>query len=416
MFKIFSIKNLRTRLLYTLVILIFFRLLAHIPVPGVNNKLLSLFFQQSQLLSLLDVFSGGTLANFSIIALGLNPYINASVLFQLLSFVSPKIEELSKEGEYGRAKLAQYTKIATIPLSLIQSFAVYALLQSQGLIGKLDPVTLISFIASLITGTLIMIFLGQLIDEYGLGNGVSTIIFAGIISRLPVSALKTFQNADLTNTGSLVSLLVFALLALVMIFFIVLIEEAVLKVPIHYAKRGQQTFMPIKIDTTGVMPIIFAVSLASAPSMIAQFLTKVQNPVIQRISKFILLYLAPSSFAYIIFYFLMVFIFTFFYSSVVFKPVDIADNLRKSGAFIPGIRPGLSTQKRLSFLINRVVFVGAFFLGFVAVLPSIVQNFTGISTLTIGGTSVLIVISVIIELSRKVENAIQMYNYDEFAF
>jgi len=362
MFKIFSIKNLRTRLLYTLVILIFFRLLAHIPVPGVNNKLLSLFFQQSQLLSLLDVFSGGTLANFSIIALGLNPYINASVLFQLLSFVSPKIEELSKEGEYGRAKLAQYTKIATIPLSLIQSFAVYALLQSQGLIGKLDPVTLISFIASLITGTLIMIFLGQLIDEYGLGNGVSTIIFAGIISRLPVSALKTFQNADLTNTGSLVSLLVFALLALVMIFFIVLIEEAVLKVPIHYAKRGQQTFMPIKIDTTGVMPIIFAVSLASAPSMIAQFLTKVQNPVIQRISKFILLYLAPSSFAYIIFYFLMVFIFTFFYSSVVFKPVDIADNLRKSGAFIPGIRPGLSTQKRLSFLINRVVFVGAFFL------------------------------------------------------
>jgi len=416
MFKIFSIKNLRTRFLYTLAILVFFRFLAHIPVPGVNNQLLSLFFQQSQLLSLLDIFSGGTLANFSIIALGLNPYINASVLFQLLSFVSPKIEELSKEGEYGRAKLAEYTKIATIPLSLIQSFAVYALLQSQGLIGKLDPITLITFIVCLITGTLVMIFLGQLIDEYGLGNGVSTIIFAGIISRLPVSALKTFQNTDITNTGSLVSLLVFALLALVMIFFIVLIEEAVLKVPIHYAKRGQQTFMPIKIDTTGVMPIIFAVSLASAPSMIAQFLTKVQNPVIQQVSQFILLYLAPSSFVYIIFYFLMVFIFTFFYSSVVFKPEDIADNLRKSGAFIPGIRPGLSTQKRLSFLINRVVFVGAFFLGFVAVLPSIVQNFTSISTLTIGGTSVLIVISVIIELSRKVENAIQMYNYDEFAF
>lgn len=416
MFKIFSIKNLRTRLLYTLAILVFFRFLAHIPVPGVNNQLLSLFFQQSQLLSLLDIFSGGTLANFSIIALGLNPYINASVLFQLLSFVSPKIEELSKEGEYGRAKLAQYTKIATIPLSLIQSFAVYALLQSQGLIGKLDPITLITFVVCLITGTLVMIYLGQLIDEYGLGNGVSTIIFAGIISRLPVSALKTFQNTDITNTGSLVSLLVFILLALVMIFFIVLIEEAVLKVPIHYAKRGQQTFMPIKIDTTGVMPIIFAVSLASAPSMIAQFLTKVQNPIIQQVSQFILLYLAPSSFVYIIFYFLMVFIFTFFYSSVVFKPEDIADNLRKSGAFIPGIRPGLSTQKRLSFLINRVVFVGAFFLGLVAVLPSIVQNFTGISTLTIGGTSVLIVISVIIELSRKVENAIQMYNYDEFAF
>lgn len=416
MFKFLSIKNIRTRLIYTLLILVFFRFLAHIPVPGVNTQLLSLFFQQNQLLSLLDVFSGGTLANFSIVALGLNPYINASVLFQLLSFVSPKIEELSKEGEYGRAKLAQYTKIATIPLSIVQSFAVYALLQSQGLIGKLDPITLISFIVSLVSGTLIMIFLGQLVDEYGLGNGTSTIIFAGIISRLPVRALKTFQTADLSNISSLSSLVILLILAIVMIFFIVLIEEAVLKVPIHYAKRGQQTFMPIKIDTTGVMPIIFAVSLASAPSMIAQFLSKAENKTVQQIAQFILTYLSPSSIAYIAFYFLMVFIFTFFYSSVVFKPEDIADNLRKSGAFIPGIRPGVATQKRLSFLINRVVFIGAFFLALVAVLPSIVQNITNISTLTIGGTSILIVISVIIELSRKVENAIQMYNYDEFVF
>jgi len=416
LFKIFTIKNLRIRLLYTALILIFFRLIAYVPVPGINTELLSLFFQQSQLLSLLDIFSGGTLANFSIIALGLNPYINASVLFQLLTFVSPKIDKLSKEGEYGRAKIAQYTRIATIPLSLIQSFAVYAILQSQGLIGQLDILSLVTFVLSLITGTMIMMFLGQLIDDYGLGNGVSMIIFTGIVSRLPVSLFKTIESTNFTDPKTVMSILIFALLAITMVFLIVLVEEAVLKVPIHYAKRGQQTFLPIKIDTTGVMPIIFAVSLASGPSMIAQFTAQMSNPTIQKISQFILTNLHTSSIPYIIFYFLMVFVFTYFYSSVVFKPEDIADNLRKSGAFIPGIRPGQATQKRLSFLINRVVFIGAFFLASIAVAPSIVQNLTGITTLTIGGTGVLIVISVIIELSRKVENAIQMYNYDEFVF
>lgn len=414
--KIFTIKNLKTRLLYTALILIFFRLIAYVPVPGINTELLSLFFQQSQLLSLLDIFSGGTLANFSIIALGLNPYINASVLFQLLTFVSPKIEALSKEGEYGRAKIAQYTRIATIPLSLIQSFAVYAILQSQGLIGKLDVLSLITFVLSLITGTMIMMFLGQMIDDYGLGNGVSMIIFTGIVSRLPVSLFKTLGSTDFTDIKTIASIGIFAFLSIAMVFLIVLVEEAVLKVPIHYAKRGQQTFLPIKIDTTGVMPIIFAVSLASGPSMIAQFTSKMSNPTIQKISQFILTTFNTSSIPYIIFYFLMVFVFTYFYSSVVFKPADIADNLRKSGAFIPGIRPGDATKKRLAFLINRVVFIGAFFLASIAVAPSIVQNLTGITSLTIGGTGVLIVISVIIELSRKVENAIQMYNYDEFVF
>jgi len=414
--KIFTIKNLKTRLLYTALILVFFRLVAYVPVPGINTQLLSLFFQQSQLLSLLDIFSGGTLANFSIIALGLNPYINASVLFQLLTFVSPKIEALSKEGEYGRAKIAQYTRIATIPLSLIQSFAVYAILQSQGLIGQLDAISLVTFVLSLITGTMIMMFLGQMIDDYGLGNGVSMIIFTGIVSRLPVSLLKTLGSTDFTDIKTIASIGIFALLSIAMVFLIVLVEEAVLKVPIHYAKRGQQTFLPIKIDTTGVMPIIFAVSLASGPSMIAQFTSQMSNPTIQKISQFILTTLNTSSIPYIIFYFVMVFVFTYFYSSVVFKPQDIADNLRKSGAFIPGIRPGDATKKRLSFLINRVVFIGAFFLASIAVAPSIVQNLTGITSLTIGGTGVLIVISVIIELSRKVENAVEMYNYDEFVF
>lgn len=416
LFKIFTVKNLRLRLTYTLLILIFFRFIAYVPVPGINRQLLGLFFQQSQLLSLLDIFSGGTLANFSIIALGLNPYINASVLFQLLTFVSPALDQLSKEGEYGREKISQYTKIATIPLSLLQSFAVYAILQSQGLIGKLDVISLITFVLSLISGTLIMMFLGQLIDDYGLGNGISMLIFTGIISRLPVSIIKSISTTNLTDMRSIISILIFVLLAIFMVIFIVLVEEAVLRVPIHYAKRGQQTFLPIKIDTTGVMPIIFAVSLASGPSMIAQFTSRLNQPLIQKVSTWILNYFHPSSVPYILFYFFMVLVFTYFYSSVVFKPQDIADNLRKSGAFIPGIRPGQATEKRLAYLINRVVFIGAFFLAMVAVTPSIVQRLTNLSDLTIGGTGILIVISVIIELSRKVENAIEMYNYDQFKF
>lgn len=408
--------NIRQKLLITLGILIAYRFLAHLPAPGVNLGLLNQFFQQNQLLSLLDIFSGGTLANFSIAALGLNPYINASVAVQLLTLVVPKLEELSKEGEYGRSKINQYVRIATIPIALAQAIGMYGLLRSQNIISDLPPATLIALITGMVAGTMIMIFLGQLINEYGVGNGTSLIIFAGIVARLPVGLTQTLTVADFSNPQTIINIAVFALLAAFLVVCIVLIEEAVLRIPIHYANRSQVTYLPLKVDTAGVMPIIFAVSLATIPSILGQFLGQVPQPQIAQFGLTMSQIFRTNGYVYPAFYFLLVIGFTFFYTSVVFKPKDVAEELRKSGGFIPGIRPGSSTEKRLSYLLNRVVFVGAIFLGLVAVVPSIAQNITNISTLTIGGTSVLIAVSVIIELTRKVENAVQMFNYDTLTY
>jgi preprotein translocase subunit SecY len=247
---------LRKKIGATLAILIFFRFIAHIPVPGVNLALLHSFFSQNQLLSLLDIFSGGTLANFSIAALGLNPYINASVMLQLLQLVSPKLEELSKEGEYGRAKINQYTRIATIPLAMVQALGMYGILHSQKIIGTLNIFTLTALVLSMLAGTMVMIFLGQLINQFGVGNGISMIIFAGIISRLPINAIQTLSVTDFSNPQTGINIIIFLILAIGIILAIVMVEEAVLRIPISYAKRAQITYLPVKVDTAGVMPII----------------------------------------------------------------------------------------------------------------------------------------------------------------
>lgn len=407
---------LRKKIGITLIVLVFFRFIAHVPVPGINLTLLRSFFAQNQLLSLLDIFSGGTLANFSIAALGLNPYINASVMMQLLTLVSPKLEELNKEGEYGRAKINQYTRIITIPLAIVQSLGMYGILRSQNIITNLNLLTLVALVASMLAGTMIMIFLGQLINQFGVGNGTSMIIFAGIISRLPISAFQTFSITDFSNPQNSFNLLIFFAMAICLILGIVMVEEAVLRIPINYAKRAQTTYLPIKVDTAGVMPIIFAVSLATIPSLLGQYLGRLPNHTVASVATTIARLFRTDSYAYIIFYFLLVIGFTFFYTSVVFKPKDIAEELRKSGGFIPGIRPGISTEKRLQYIINRVIAIGAVFLGVIAVTPSIVSKMTGITTLTIGGTSVLIVVSVVIELTRKIENVVQTYNYDKLTY
>jgi preprotein translocase subunit SecY len=406
----------RKKLTITLLLLIFFRLIAHIPVPGVNLALLKQFFSQNQLLSLLDIFSGGTLAKFSIAALGLSPYINASVMMQLLALVVPQIEELQKEGEYGRAKINQYTRIATIPFAIINSLGMFTILRSQNIITAFTPLTIIGLVSSMLAGTMIMIFLGEMINIYGVGNGISMLIFAGIISRLPISFIQTFSITDFSNPQNTLNLVILAAMALFLIGSIVLVEEAILRVPINYAKRGQSTYLPIKINTAGVMPIIFAVSLATVPSLLGQFLGKIPNQFIASTATTIANIFRTDSYVYMAFYFILVMGFTFFYTSVIFKPKDIADELRKSGGFIPGIRPGISTEKRLQYLINRVIVIGSVFLGLIAVSPSIIQKLTGITTLTIGGTSVLIVVSVVIELTRKLENVVQMQNYDKLSY
>jgi len=404
------------KILFTLAILILFRLVAHIPVPGVNLTLLKSFFAQNQLLSLLDIFSGGTLANFSIAALGLNPYINASIMLQLLGFIIPELKELQKEGEYGQAKLNQYTRIITIPLSIFQSLGMYGILKSQNIIGQQSILVIIALIASMVTGTMIMIFLGELINEFGIGNGISVMIFAGIISRLPVSIIQSFSLADFSNPETLFNLILFLVIAVAIIFAVVTIEEAVLRVPISYAKRAQTTYLPIKVNVAGVMPIIFAVSLVSLPSLLGQALSRVGNQTIANFARGLSSAFSGTSALYLITYFVLVVVFTFFYSTVVFKPKDVAEELRKSGGFIPGIRPGVATEKRLEYLLHRIVFIGAFFLALIAVIPSVIQKITGISSLSIGGTSILIVVSVILELNRKIENVVQMYNYDKLTY
>jgi len=404
---------LKKKFLITFLILALFRMVAHIPVPGVNLTLLKQFFEGNQFLSLLDIFSGGTLANFSIAALGLNPYINASIMLQLMTMVIKKLEDLSKEGEYGREKINQYTRILTIPLSIFQAFSMYGILRSQDIIPTLSPVVLTALILTMTAGTMLTLFLAELINQYGIGNGVSVMIFAGIIARYPVNIIQT---SSVVGANGLFNLMSFLILALILTLGIVFVEEAILRIPIKYAKTKQTTYLPLKVDTAGVMPIIFALSLATIPSMIAQFLGTLDNVTLVNIANGISNFLTPGSASYSIFYFTLVVVFTYFYTGVVFKPKDIAQDLRKSGAFIPGIRPGKSTEKRLQFLSSRVTVIGAVFLGFVAVIPSIAQNLTGITTLAIGGTSLLIVVSVIIELTRKVENVVQMYRYEKFTY
>jgi len=406
----------RKKITVTFLLLILFRLIAHIPVPGVNITLLKQFFSQNQLLSLLDIFSGGTLANFSIAALGLNPYINASVMMQLLALIVPQIAELQKEGEYGRAKINQYTRIATIPFALINGFGMFAILRSQNIITDFNPIVVAGMICSMVAGTMIMIFLGEMINLYGVGNGISMLIFAGIISRLPIQIIQTMSITDFSNPQNSLNIIIFIAMAVVLILGIVLVDEAILRVPINYAKRGQSTYLPIKVNTAGVMPIIFAVSLATVPSLIGQFLSKVSNSTIANVAATISRIFKTDGYFYMVFYFLLVMGFTFFYTSVIFKPKDIADELRKSGGFIPGIRPGISTEKRLKYLINRVIAIGSLFLAIIAVAPSVVQKMTGITTLTIGGTSILIVVSVVIELTRKLENIVQMQNYEKLSY
>lgn len=412
----FKTPILKKKILITLGILVLFRFIAHIPVPGVNLTLLRSFFAQNQLLSLLDIFSGGTLANFSIAALGLNPYINASIMLQMLAFVIPELKALQKEGEYGRAKINQYTRIITIPLAAFQAFAMYGILHSQNIIGSLNILAMTSLITSMVAGTMIMIFLGELINDFGVGNGISIIIFAGIISRLPVGLFQTLALSDFSNPETLFNILLFAALAFGIILAVVMVEEAILRIPINYAKRAQVTYLPMKVNVAGVMPIIFAVSLASLPSLLGQALVNNSNSAIASFASQLTKTFSQTSYVYIIFYFILVLAFTFFYASVVFKPKDVADELRKSGGFMPGIRPGIATENRLKFLLNRVVLVGAVFLGLIAIVPSIIQNMTGVTSLTVGGTSVLIVVSVILELTRKIENVVQMHHYEKLSY
>jgi len=412
--------DVRKKILFTLGILVIFRIGAHIPVAGVDTDSLKKLFDQSEFLGLLDIFSGGTLANFSVMALGLSPYIQSSIMFQLLTIVVPKLEELSKEGEFGREKINQYTRYLTIPLSIMQSIGMYVLLKNQGIISNLAPLQLVSFLVTMMAGSIFLMWLGELVSEQGLGNGISLLIFAAIVNRLPVSVTQAFTSAQ---SADWLSMVVFGGLALVIIGLIVLMNEAARQIPVQYARRvrggqvygGQSSHLPLRLTQAGVIPIIFAVSLVLAPSLLGQFLSQSSNPMVASFALQLSQAFNPRGWIYNATYFVMVVAFTFFYTSIVFNPEKIAEDLKKRGGFVPGIRPGKPTSEYLQSIMWRVTTVGAVFLGLVAVLPSIIAGSLNMTALTIGGTSVLIVVSVALELLKQLESQLITRSYDVFA-
>jgi preprotein translocase subunit SecY len=417
--NIFKIKELKRKFIITFGIIVAFRLLAVIPVPGINRGALQELFSGSQLLGLLDIFSGGTLANFSIMALGLGPYINASIALQLLTMVFPKLEALSKEGEFGREKINQYTRLLTIPLAAVQAIGMVTLLNNQQIINIYDPLSVINVVVTMIAGTVLAMWFGELLTEYGIGNGISLLILVGIVGRLPVVLLQTEAIRQTLNVFNLV---VYAALALLVVAGIVYVNEAQRQITVRYARRirsgvtagGQSTHLPLRVNQAGVIPIIFAVSLVVMPSFVGRYLIQAPWSWANGIGMFLSTTFDPNRWSYHVIYFLLVIGFTYFYTAVTFNPEKIADEIKKYGGFIPGMRPGRATADYLSYVLNRITLAGAIFLGLIAILPSIASGLTNVSTLTIGGTGILIVVSVILELSKGLEAQLIMRNYEGF--
>ncbi len=411
--------ELRRKILLTAMLFVLFRLFAHIPIPGVDTNKLAALFAQNQFLALLDVFSGGTLVNFSILALGINPYINASIILQLLQIVLPKLEELQKEGEYGREKINQYTRLLTIPLATVQAIGMFALLKNQGIVSAVDPLTFITIICTMTAGTVLVMWFGELITEYGIGNGISLLIFAGIVGRMPVVFGQAFTAA---TAESVTNLLLLLGLGLAVIAATVVVNEAVRKVTVQYARRirgnkmygGGASFLPLRVNQAGVIPIIFAVSLVLLPSLLGGFLAQVKSPLLVSFGHGLTYLFNPNGVFYNLFYFFLVIGFTYFYTAITFNPTKIAGEIQKYGGFIPGIRPGAPTASYLNYILTRITLAGALFLGCIAILPSLARGITGMTTLLIGGTSILIVVSVVLETVKTLEAQLVMRNYEGF--
>jgi len=420
--QIFKAKDIRNNILFVLALLIVFRIAAHIPVPGVNVADLESYFAGNQVLGMLNLFSGGAMQNFSIVMLGVGPYITSSIIFQLLVMIVPRLEALSKEGEYGREKINQYTRLLTIPLAVIQGYSFIRLLSSQTngeLLSNISSMQLIATLVIVTAGTIFLMWIGELITERHIGNGVSLIIFAGIVARLPQSIRNTWVSIE--GGGQALNIIIFVGIALITIAAIVLITEGTRNIPVSYARHvvgqknvgGVRTHLPLRVNQAGVIPIIFAISVLIFPPMVAQFFVRSQVDWVSNFSQWTIGLFANQTF-YAVFYFLMVVFFTYFYTSVIFKPTEIAENLQKQGGFIPGIRPGRHTSDYLGITMNRIVFAGAIFLGLIAILPLIVGPMTGIVTIGLGGTSLLITVAVVIETVKQIDAQLVMRDYEGF--
>ncbi len=428
----FKIPDLRQRILFTLGMLVIFRFFAAVPVPGVNREGLQEFIQQNALLGILNIFSGNSLQNFSIVALGVYPYITASIIMQLMTPIIPSLNELSNEGQGGRNKINQFTHYLTVPLAFLQGYGQGVLFSQQtGPDGRPliegfgfgDSANILPTLATLFTmtaGTMLLVWIGELITEFGIGNGVSIIIFGGIVASLPSSIMALFSGPS--DTRSIVSLVLFLLIGLLTIVGIVLINEGQRRIPVHHAKRvrsgrmygGNTTFIPLKVNSAGMIPLIFAVSILVFPGLIAQFLSTSSNETLRNFAAQLSAWMSPNTFQYNVIYFLLVVAFTYFYTMVIFQQQKIAENLQRQGAFIPGVRPGRNTQLYLMRTLNRITLIGALFLGTVAILPFIASRLTGVNSLLLGATSLLIVVGVAIDTMRQLEAQLVMRNYEGF--
>lgn len=409
----FTERTIRNRILFILGALIVFRLLAAIPIPGIDQLVLEQFFNNNQFLGLLNIFSGGGLANLSIVMLGVGPFITASIIMQLMTVMSPAIKSMNtEEGEAGKARFTQYSRMLTLPLAVLQGFGFLTLLQSQGVLVGLSTFDFILNIILIVAGSIMLMWIGELVTEYGIGNGVSIIIFAGIVASLPSTASQLFFSYD---ASQLPLYLGFGLITLAIIYAVVVMTEAERPVPITYSKesRGGSTYgksasyLPMRLNQAGVIPIIFALSILLFPQMILNILTAFNLPWVAD-ANIVVTNFINNQWAYGITYFILVILFTFFYTAVTFDPDNVAKNLQRSGGFIPGIRPGAQTAEYLGNLVTRLTLVGALFLGFVAVLPVGMQIATGVTALAIGGTAVLIVVQVVLDLIRRLDAQVSM--------
>ena len=409
-------KNLRNRILFVLGALVIFRLLAAIPIPGIDATKLSQFLSNNQFFGILNIFSGGGLSNLSIIMLGVGPYITSSIIMQLLTIMVPRLKALyHEEGDLGKQKFTQYSRILTVPLAFLQGFGLMMLLQKQGILQSLGLFSMLSNLLVIVAGSLLLMWIGELISEYGVSNGVSLLIFAGIVASLPTNISQLLFTFDVSQVPLYIALFVGSILIVAGIVFI---TEAERPIPVTYAKRvrgmkvygGVSTYIPLRLNQAGVIPIIFALSILLFPQMIATFLAGVNSAVLQNIGAALSSFVQNQWF-YGITYFILVILFTYFYTAVTFDPKSMSENLQKNGAFIPGIRPGEPTAEYVSKILTRITLVGAIFLGFVAVLPLIVQGMTGMANLAIGGTALLIVVSVVIDLIKKIDAQISMREY-----
>jgi len=414
--RIWKTKELRQSLLFVFAMLVIFRVAAHVPVPGIDASALENIFSQNQFLGLLNVFSGGTLMSFSVVAMGVMPYITASIIFQLLGMIIPSFEEMQKE-ESGRQKINQWTRLLTVPLSLLQAYSLILLLSRQGnFFTNTEPLTIIFAMISMTTGTVFLMWLGELISEKNIGNGVSILILAGIVAGLPT---VLSQSLSVYDKSQLMTFILFIAVSLLTVVGIVIMNEAQRNIPVQYARHqqgtrlagGSSTHIPLRLNMGGVIPIIFAISIILFPTVLAQFFVNAKTEVLRQAAT-TTLQLFQNQLFYGIAYFLLVFLFAYFYTSVIFHPDQVAENIQKQGGFIPGIRPGAHTAEYLGSVTNRLLLLGATFLALIAILPLIVQYFTGSQSLVIGGTSILIIVAVVIDSVKQIEAQLTMREYD----